>query len=130
MLRFAILVHDHPVLHWDLLVEYSPDEKLKTWRLEDPPKDGEFISAEALPDHRRLYLDYEGPVSGDRGQVRRWDRGAATIVSQTSTQIRLQLNGDRLGGTAELEHVQENLWRFRYTASQADGEKSTTRVSD
>lgn len=26
-------------------------------------------------EHRRLYLDYEGPISGDRGSVRRVDAG-------------------------------------------------------
>ena len=67
--RFAILRHDHPFLHWDLLLEAGP--VALTWRLLRPPLQRELIAAESLPDHRLLYLDYEGPVSGDRGSVRR-----------------------------------------------------------
>jgi hypothetical protein len=36
------------------------------------------VEAEQLADHRLAYLEYEGPVSGDRGSVRRLDAG--TIV--------------------------------------------------
>lgn len=67
--RFAILRHDHPFLHWDLLLEAG--SLATTWRLLRPPLDRELIAAELLPDHRLLYLEYEGPVSGNRGYVRR-----------------------------------------------------------
>lgn len=117
MFRFAILTHNHPHLHWDFLVEHSPEETLKTWRLEQIPRDGVLILAEALPDHRRIYLDYEGPISGDRGEVKRWDAGSVTMLSETDTKITIQINSDRLQGTAELEHVKDQLWQFLYTAS-------------
>lgn len=32
---------------------------------------GARLELERLADHRRLYLDYEGPIAGDRGVVRR-----------------------------------------------------------
>jgi hypothetical protein len=67
--RFAILRHDHPSLHWDLLLEAGL--VATTWRLLRPPLDRELLAAELLPDHRLLYLEYEGPVSGNRGCVRR-----------------------------------------------------------
>jgi hypothetical protein len=67
--RFVILEHDHPFRHWDLLLE-AGDVAL-TWRLLRPPLPDEPIAAERLPDHRLMYLDYEGPVSGDRGTVNR-----------------------------------------------------------
>jgi hypothetical protein len=35
----------------------------------------ELIEMQRIADHRSLYLDYEGPISGDRGVVRRLDRG-------------------------------------------------------
>ena len=49
--------------------------KLRTWRLERLPAPGVGIRAEPLGDHRIAYLDYEGPVSGGRGSVTRWDAG-------------------------------------------------------
>lgn len=71
--RFVILEHDHPSLHWDLLLEV--DGAAATWRLLARPEPGRPIPAERLPDHRLLYLDYEGPVSGNRGQVKRVHSG-------------------------------------------------------
>src|SRR5947209_8228766 len=74
MPRFVILEHDHPTLHWDLMLETGP--VLKTWRLGKPPElAGERIEMMPIGDHRLFYLDYEGHVSGGRGTVRRWDRG-------------------------------------------------------
>ena len=67
--RFVILEHDHPFLHWDFLIEKG--EKLDAWRLLEFPKAGMRVDALPLPDHRRCYLEYEGPISGDRGSVRR-----------------------------------------------------------
>ena len=48
---------------------------LKTWACREPPQAGVEIPCEALADHRLAYLDYEGPISGGRGSVTRWDRG-------------------------------------------------------
>src|SRR5207253_10100415 len=72
--RFVILEHDHPELHWDLMLEVG--DVLWTWRLcGDPETVGEAIPAQRIGEHRLLYLDYEGPVRGGRGTVRRWDAG-------------------------------------------------------
>jgi len=74
MPRFVILRHDAPRrLHFDFLLEVSGG--LKTWALPQSPQDGVEMVCEALPDHRQGYLDYEGPVSGGRGTVTRWDWG-------------------------------------------------------
>ena len=71
--RFVILEHDHPFLHWDLLLEER--DSARSWRLLRKPCLGEPIAAEPLPDHRLMYLDYEGVVSGDRGSVKRFLSG-------------------------------------------------------
>lgn len=76
--RFVILRHDHPVLHWDLLLEHLTSAA--TWRLESLPRENSVISAERIADHRLLYLDYEGPVSGNRGHVTRVFRGRFSVV--------------------------------------------------
>ena len=72
--RFTILRHDGPEgLHWDLLLESGG--VLLAWALPQFPQPGIEMTAEALPDHRLLYLGYEGPITGDRGTVAAWDRG-------------------------------------------------------
>lgn len=67
--RFAIVAHDHPTPHLDLLLE-SGDWAM-TWRLPAMSVPGQSLPAERIQDHRLLYLDYDGPVSGNRGSVTR-----------------------------------------------------------
>ena len=98
--RFAILTHDHPFLHWDLLLEEG--DSLRTWRLHEAPSVPAEIAAEALPPHRPLYLDYEGPVSGNRGHVTQWDRGIYTRLAESDERLTVSLDGSRLQARLEL----------------------------
>jgi hypothetical protein len=78
-MTYVVLHHtgyDEP--HYDLMVEHDAEADLWTWRVYDwPPNDG--TRAVRLPDHRRRYLTYEGPISHGRGEVRRVERGSATM---------------------------------------------------
>jgi hypothetical protein len=110
MARFVILEHDHPLLHWDLMLEAG--DVLQTWRLAAPPA-AQPIEATALGDHRRIYLDYEGPVSGKRGQVRRWDAGLFDEeAGSTPAARRLRFHGARLQGCWRLDHLDGAHWRL------------------
>ena len=55
----------------------------------------EEIAATRLADHRIAYLDYEGPISGDRGAVTRIDRGEYEAVEETDDNVRVRLRGER-----------------------------------
>ena len=115
MPRFVILEHDHPVLHWDLMLEAG--EVLQTWRLAAPPLAAQPIAAMAVQDHRRLYLDYEGPVSGNRGTVRRWDHGVFTENADSSPPQRaLLMQGARVCGTVHLVQIDGPQWRFEFVS--------------
>lgn len=122
MQQYVILRHDHPELHWDLMLEEG--DVLKTWRLPQPPEidpasdeSSLDLTAEALPDHRLVYLEYEGPVSGDRGQVSRWDRGTFTLLERSEDQLVALLTGEELAGRLTLKKTeQENQWSLNYTA--------------
>jgi hypothetical protein len=110
---FALLEHDTSSAagidpaergrHWDLLVEVRGCERLLTWRLAGNPLDdtGE-IPAQRIGDHRRLYLEYEGEISGGRGRVRRIDDGAATINDLEGVRVRFALAGRHLRGAYEI----------------------------
>jgi hypothetical protein len=107
--RYVILEHDHPVLHWDFLLEAG--EVLRAWRLAEPPWVGVTVAATANFDHRLFYLDYEGPVSGNRGTVTRWDGGTYLQARETEDKrLVLQLAGQRLRGTVILEHLGDQEW--------------------
>jgi hypothetical protein len=114
MPRFVILDHDHPVPHFDLMLESG--EKLRTWRLLGDPSSINTIPAELLGDHRIAYLDYEGPVSGGRGRVCRWDSGDYSVVAESLTELRLALEGTRCLGTAVIVCT-DGEWRWRYHGS-------------
>jgi hypothetical protein len=120
MPRFAILRHDSlRGVHWDLLLEAGG--MLRTWALEQEPAAGAAIACRALPDHRLLYLDYEGPVSGERGTVARWDRGTYEAESESADELIVQLAGERLCGRASLtrEPGESGAWRFLLYSSRS-----------
>jgi hypothetical protein len=110
MPRFVILEHDHPELHWDLMLEDGG--RLRTWRLAEAPEGGHAIAARAIPDHRLAYLDYEGPVSGGRGTVRRWESGTYHVKQEAETGMTLSLAGSRKTGMAELRRRDGKGWEF------------------
>jgi hypothetical protein len=111
MPRYVILEHDHPIRHWDFMLEAG--DVLRTWRLEAPPSPGQAVRAEASFDHRPLYLDYEGPVSRGRGSVARWDAGIFTWTVNAEDRVVARLEGGRLSGTAVLERAASGAWLLR-----------------
>lgn len=118
MPRFAILEHDHPALHWDFLLEDG--DVLLTWRLSSPPESAAVLDALKTFDHRRLYLDYQGPVSGDRGRVTRWDGGTFEWEVRQSDRIAVRLHGERLHGLLRLERLEGEKYRGEFRADQTD----------
>ncbi|MGY8748788.1 MAG: DNA polymerase ligase N-terminal domain-containing protein [Pirellulales bacterium] len=53
--------------HWDLMLEV--ENVLWTWRLEKLPVYNHVVLGERIADHRIQYLDFEGPISNNRGTV-------------------------------------------------------------
>jgi hypothetical protein len=88
--------------------------KLRTWRLSAAPEPNRSVEAVASVDHRAVYLDYEGPVTGNRGTVKRWDAGTFTFLVDTAERVSVNLKGIRLCGPAMLELILADKWSFRY----------------
>ena len=121
MPRFVVLEHDHPELHWDLMLQAGG--VLRTWRLHAPPVSA--VRASPSFDHRLAYLDYEGPVSGGRGTVRRWDGGNFLWEENAAEGITILLHGGRLRGRATLRRDAAGEWVFAVecpgSAAQEEG---------
>jgi hypothetical protein len=82
-LRFIVLHHTGvPTPHYDLMFETDPGSPLATWRSSTWPIT-EAMLLERILDHRWDYLEYEGVVSNDRGQVRRIAAGTFRFESRT-----------------------------------------------
>jgi len=109
--------------HWDFMLEVG--DVLWTWSLPAPPDrpDGLPTCAVRLPDHRPAYLEYEGPVSGNRGRVAIHDRGTYRWLGETppassdlADLLRFEVQGSRLTGRLELQltaHDGKDHWRLR-----------------
>jgi hypothetical protein len=114
MPRFVVLEHDNPGgRHWDFMLEVG--ETLATWALRAAPDSPGPIAAGRLADHRLAYLDYEGPVSGDRGCVVRWDCGDYVAEHQPDRGRVVLLAGQRLKGTATLTPSPEDAARWEFS---------------
>jgi hypothetical protein len=134
MLRFVLLLHECPddrqrPTHCDLMLETrETGESLETWSLRQLPRDWQSlegtsthpiiaasntVEAQRLADHRLAYLDYEGPVSGDRGSVRRLDSG--TCVRRQKPQC-YSLVGQVIRGEIMLQQLSDDdaRWQLVY----------------
>jgi hypothetical protein len=65
--------------HWDFMLEY--EDQLFTWALGKEPFVHQTLPAKQLSPHRLHYLSYEGPLSENRGNVRRTHAGHYQVVS-------------------------------------------------
>lgn len=93
---------------------------LRTWALGERPDSRGVRPAERLADHRREYLTYEGPISGGRGTVSRWDEGTFREAANgaNGTTIEFDLNGNRLRGRGVLT-CDGRRWTFEYRPSES-----------
>ena len=140
MPRFVLLYHDCPpnyerASHWDFMLESG--DALRTWALERLPRDwqGAFtrtsvvhpncplsaadnmVAAMQLGDHRRDYLELEGPLSGDRGNVMRVAAGTYRTEHEAPGDWQVVLTSEVLAA------------RVQFTRSEADAERWTLRCS-
>ena len=103
MPRFVILEHTWNGVHWDIMLEAG--EALRTWSADTPISGGWAVPVRAMADHRAAYLDYEGPVSGNRGEVKQWDSGTFHVHEWSEVLVRIDLRGHQLFGLLELRAV-------------------------
>ncbi|MCD4823575.1 MAG: hypothetical protein K8S55_03140 [Phycisphaerae bacterium] len=112
---FVILAHDgHGPSHFDLM--FSIGTALATWQCPRDPAGlpvGQSMSCQKLPDHRLAYLDYEGPISGGRGSVRRVEQGRyeAALVSEERWDV--QIIGQGMEGRFILRRLKDDKWTLQ-----------------
>lgn len=127
-LRWVLLRHECPDdyregSHWDLMLEragVADERRLATWSLQElpavwGPKKGaiaEVVGAVALVDHRAAYLEYEGPVGGGRGEVRRVASGTLVWLEYATERVVAELLGGSLAGVVTLTRQEGERWRL------------------
>ncbi len=102
------------------------DGTLETWALGELPHDWpgikgvevaglNSVAAAQLADHRLAYLDYEGPVSGDRGTVRRIDAGTYECRQRAPDRFVVDVVGEVIRGEIELQRTAGDASQWQLT---------------
>lgn len=96
MSEFVILFHRMPELakrtdHWDLMIQR--DDSLVTWALDSVPVAGVDIKAVRLTNHRLEYLNFQGPLTGERGEVTQFAKGNCKWLADAETRKIIRLTG-------------------------------------
>jgi hypothetical protein len=121
-MRFVVLFHHTPPgyprgSHWDFMLEIPGG--LRTWALPAEPSAGADLIAQPLADHRLEYLTFEGPLSGGRGSVARWDAGTYETLDEADGRWVVRLAGSRLAGVASLQRLDAQRWRVGFSGGVA-----------
>lgn len=106
--RFVVLEHIWNDTHLDLMLEFGP--ALATWVLPVERNPRVATTIWRIADHRLAYLDYEGPLSGNRGRVRRIERGTYQAKLWEPNRVSVVLCGQRPEWTGLFELVENQAW--------------------
>lgn len=93
-------------------------EGLATWQCPVNPvvlSVGQSVLCQKLPDHRRAYLAYEGPVRRGRGEIQRIEEGQYECISVHPRRRRVQLHGQNIRHLLELQKTSDGWLLTRLT---------------
>ena len=109
--------------HYDFMLSPPGAGQLWTWAITANPLCQPLpleCQAERLPDHRRIYLDYQGPVSGDRGHVQQAAKGTCEVVVWSEQDVKVRLRLDEAAGRKDSFLVsltcQSGTWHLGWSA--------------
>jgi len=108
--------------HYDWMIEMpestgDPHGRLWTARATSPSRDWQpkgGLDLTIIGEHRRLYLTYEGPLTGGRGSVQRVDAGYAFPVIWKSDHMLLELELSGCQGRVEIRQIENDRWRATF----------------
>lgn len=110
-LRYVILRHEHvSEPHFDLMFETLPGSMLATWRSEMWPIES-ATPLLRLRDHRRLYLTYEGDLTGSRGSVLRIADGTCEVEVGEGSVWTIKLLSGSPPQTLRIRQISDDRWQ-------------------
>lgn len=116
MRTMVLLRHELPdgAFHFDWLIDAGAGRDLIAFRVLERFDRGEVVEFEAvrLEDHRRLYLEYEGPISRNRGEVTRVGRGSIAVLAEEDGRLRVVGGIGRWVGAIAGIQVRGDQWRM------------------
>lgn len=122
-MKFVILHHTgYREEHYDFMLEAG--SALRTWTIHSLDF-GRRQEAVQNVDHRAAYLDYEGPVSGNRGDVRRVEKGAYFLIDEDPDTIVARFEGTLMKGEFTLSRISEGVWELAPENSSESAPRSS-----
>jgi hypothetical protein len=117
----ALLHHRSPEGdHYDWMIadprENGPDGPLWTARVTMPSREwakSDTWTIEVIAPHRREFLTYEGPISGNRGSVTRIDEGACVASEWSDNRIEVQVSLRHFSGTLVMLPGERSEWTVK-----------------
>jgi bifunctional non-homologous end joining protein LigD len=94
-------------VHYDLMLEQ--EDVLKTWRLNSVNFSQQLVIRESF-DHRKIYLDFEGVLSKNRGKIEIWDKGEYKTKAKTQKEWVVEFKGSKINGKFMLKRLKEREW--------------------
>ncbi len=106
-------------VHWDLMlselilsqsnnIESQDDLILATWKFQIPPFTENFrpsLDAIRIFNHRKVYLEYQGLISNNRGRCEIIDRGKYYLITQKTYYRKIYIAGGKVEGLFKLEKL-------------------------
>ncbi len=109
--------------HYDLMLSPPGAGQLWTWAIPVNPVHQPLplkCEAERLSDHRRVYLDYQGPISGSRGHVQQAAKGTSEVVVWSERQVEVRLRLDEATEHKDSFLIsltrQRSVWQLSWSA--------------
>ncbi len=99
---------------WLLTDPRDPQGKLWTARCELPSEHwlgAGRLALEPIQPHRRVYLTYQGPITGGRGSVQRIDEGTFVPRLWTQSRIVIELNFQHCVAEIEMTRITTDRWQ-------------------
>ncbi|MBX3363890.1 MAG: hypothetical protein KF866_03915 [Phycisphaeraceae bacterium] len=105
--------------HLDLLLERASNEEYRLLAFRLPPESvlapGSVFLCTPAESHRALYLDYEGALSRERGEVRRVAEGACCVNCEEPDRVKAHLwpSGAAQGMCIEIRKSAGAAWSLQ-----------------
>ena len=110
--------------HYDWLFDIAeaPAGPLVAFRVAVTPNEALAaapVVAERIKDHRRVYLDFEGELTGGRGAVARVGRGGVVSCEWDGRTLRAELTWDGAAVSLSGEAADGGVWSLRLVRAPA-----------
>lgn len=115
-MKFSILLHKCHIDHYDFMLEQK--NNLATWKISvenlTDLLDGKIIKSNRIQDHRKKYLNYEGLVSNNKGEVSIFDSGEFKEQLWNENEIIVSIPGNIISGEIFIKKTSPEEYIFQY----------------